>query len=606
MSAPAAVAGLGEPVVAERQQRVGLVFAALLLVALLASLDQTIVSTALPTIVGDLGGVEHLSWVVTAYLLASTVVTPLYGKFGDLYGRKRVLQVAIVIFLVGSALCGLAWNMTSLIAFRALQGLGGGGLMVTTTAAIGDIVAPRDRGRYQGYFGAVFGVSTVIGPLLGGWFVDNLSWEWIFYINLPIGIVALAVIGFALQSRETHEHRSIDYLGAALLAGGLSAIVLFTSLGGTTYDWGSIQSIGFAVLGVVAARALRGRREPSRGADPAAVAVPESRLRGHQRDRLHHRPRAVRRGYLSAAVHADRAGAHRDRVGPAPDADDGRRPGDVDRERVPDLEDRPLQAVPDHRHRAGRARDVPAVAAGRLDVAVAGGRLPGRARARAGDGHAGARSRRAERRPVRDARRRDVGLDVVPPDRRRGRRFDLRSDLREPLGNRARRSDAARRPRPGGGQPGTGARAAGRRPAAVHRRVHGSDHADLRRRRRLCGPGLPPHLAAARGAAARDRHRGGDRRELRSPERGPVRPRAGTDRQLARHRPDAGRDLSTDRRRIPRRADNGRSVAARASGDARQPAARRDQGRDARGGRRAHGRARPPRLPRHRLHGRSA
>src|SRR3954467_2043405 len=161
----------------ENAQRVRLIFSALMLVILLASLDQTIVSTALPTIVGDLGGIQHLSWVVTAYLLASTVTGPLYGKFGDLYGRKGTLQVAIVIFLVGSALCGIAQNMPELIAFRALQGLGGGGLMVTTVATIGDLVPPRDRGRYQGLFGGVFGVSTVVGPLIGGFFVDHLSWR---------------------------------------------------------------------------------------------------------------------------------------------------------------------------------------------------------------------------------------------------------------------------------------------------------------------------------------------------------------------------------------------------------------------------------------------
>ena len=228
-----------------------LIFGALLLVLLLASLDQTIVSTALPTIVGDLGGISKLSWVVTAYLLASTVVGPVYGKLGDLYGRKVVLQSAIVIFLVGSALCGLSQNMTELIAFRAIQGLGGGGLFVVTIAVIGDIIPPRDRGRYQGFFGAVFGVSTVIGPLLGGFFVDNLSWRWIFYVNIPIGLIALAVIAAAFQTRTDQVKHTIDYLGAALLAGGLSAIVLYTSLGGTTYAWDSPPMIALIVGGVV-------------------------------------------------------------------------------------------------------------------------------------------------------------------------------------------------------------------------------------------------------------------------------------------------------------------------------------------------------------------
>jgi EmrB/QacA subfamily drug resistance transporter len=229
---------------------VRLIFGALLLVLLLASLDQTIVSTALPTIVGDLGGLSHLSWVVTAYLLASTVSGPLYGKLGDLYGRKIVLQVAIVLFLIGSALCGQSQSMTELIAFRALQGLGGGGLLVTAMAAIGDIIPPRDRGRYQGFFGAVFGVATVIGPLLGGFFVDNLTWRWIFYVNLPLGLIALAVIAAAFKPRSDHVQHRIDYLGAAVLTAGLSAIVLFTSLGGTSYSWGSPFMIALITIGV--------------------------------------------------------------------------------------------------------------------------------------------------------------------------------------------------------------------------------------------------------------------------------------------------------------------------------------------------------------------
>ncbi|MGW7258462.1 DHA2 family efflux MFS transporter permease subunit [Streptomyces sp. NPDC054834] len=229
---------------------------ALLLGLLLAALDQTIVSTALPTIVSDLGGLEHLSWVVTAYLLASTAATPLWGKLGDQYGRKKLFQTAIVIFLIGSALCGMAQNMPELIGFRALQGLGGGGLIVLSMAIVGDIVPPRERGRYQGLFGAVFGATSVLGPLLGGLFTEHLSWRWVFYVNLPVGVVALAVIATVLRIPRRAAHHVIDYLGTFLIAAVATCLVLVASLGGTTWGWGSAQTVGLAVLGVVLAVAF--------------------------------------------------------------------------------------------------------------------------------------------------------------------------------------------------------------------------------------------------------------------------------------------------------------------------------------------------------------
>jgi EmrB/QacA subfamily drug resistance transporter len=224
---------------------------ALLLGMLLAALDQTIVSTALPTIVSDLGGLEHLSWVVTAYMLAATAATPLWGKLGDQYGRKRLFQIAIMIFLVGSALCGLAQDMPQLIAFRAVQGLGGGGLMVLSMAIVGDLVPPRERGRYQGLFGAVFGATSVLGPLLGGLFTEHLSWRWVFYVNLPVGVVALAVIATVLRLPPKSTRHTIDYLGTFLIASVATCLVLVASLGGTTWAWDSPQIIGLAVLGVL-------------------------------------------------------------------------------------------------------------------------------------------------------------------------------------------------------------------------------------------------------------------------------------------------------------------------------------------------------------------
>ena len=251
------------------------IYVALMLAILLAALDQTIVSTALPTIVGDLGGLSQLSWVVTAYILASTVGHPAVGQarrpvrpqgavpgsHRDLPGRVRALRPVP--------------GHQQLIAFRALQGLGGGGLMVLAQAIVGDVVPPRERGRYQGAFGAVFGVASVAGPLLGGFFVDNLGWRWVFYINLPIGVIALAVIAVALPATSTRSHHTIDYLGTVLLGSAATCVVLLTSWGGTTYPWGSGVIIG---LGSAPSRwrglVVVGAARPRAGA--AAAAVPES------------------------------------------------------------------------------------------------------------------------------------------------------------------------------------------------------------------------------------------------------------------------------------------------------------------------------------------
>ena len=238
------------PAVALDRRRVFLVIGALLLGMLLAALDQTVVSTALPTIVGDLGGASHIAWIVTAYLLLATVSTPLWGKLGDLYGRKTFFQASIVIFLVGSILSGLSQSLEMLIVFRALQGLGAGGLMVGAQAIIGDVVSPRERGKYQGLFGAVFAVATVVGPLLGGFLTQDASWRWVFYINLPIGIVALAVTATVLPAHLRGVHHVVDYAGTVLLTLAATALVLVASLGGTTYAWGSAPIVVLAVAGV--------------------------------------------------------------------------------------------------------------------------------------------------------------------------------------------------------------------------------------------------------------------------------------------------------------------------------------------------------------------
>lgn len=232
-------------------RRVLAIIGALMLGMLLAALDQTIVSTALPTIVADLKGGSHITWVVTAYMLAATVSTPLWGKLGDQYGRKMFFQASILLFLVGSVLSGLSTSLFMLVACRALQGLGGGGLMVGAQAIVGDVVSPRDRGRYQGLFGAVFGLASVVGPLLGGVFVDNLSWRWIFYVNIPVGAVALAVVASQVPGHLSRVPHYIDYLGIILLSLGAAALVLLTSLGGTSYKWGSWPIIVMGAAGVV-------------------------------------------------------------------------------------------------------------------------------------------------------------------------------------------------------------------------------------------------------------------------------------------------------------------------------------------------------------------
>jgi len=263
MSAPATTSATpGEAGFSHRQILV--IMSGLMLGMFLAALDQTIVSTALPTIVGDFHGADLLSWVITAYLLASTASTPLWGKAGDLYGRKRVFQLAIVVFLVASALCGVSQNLYELIAFRGLQGIGGGGLISLVFAIVGDVIPPRERGRYQGYFGAVFGVSSVVGPLAGGFAVDSLSWRYIFYINLPLGVAALIVTNRVLKLPKRTRHVLIDWWGALLLVAGVSCILLATQSGGTDYPWGSWQVIGLFTLGAVglAGFALREKLAP--------------------------------------------------------------------------------------------------------------------------------------------------------------------------------------------------------------------------------------------------------------------------------------------------------------------------------------------------------
>jgi EmrB/QacA subfamily drug resistance transporter len=231
--------------------RILAIYAGLMLTLLLAALDQTIVATALPRIVSDLGGITQYSWVFTAYMLTSTVTVPLYGKLGDVYGRKNLFLFAIVVFLLGSALCGLATDMTQLVVFRAVQGIGAGGLFPLSLAVIGNIVPPRDRGRWQGLIGAVFAASSIIGPAVGGFIVDNASWRWIFLVNLPVGGLALVVVAITMPRRAPHTEHAIDWLGAGVLAGGTAALLMGLVWGGKSYPWTSGHVVGAFALAAV-------------------------------------------------------------------------------------------------------------------------------------------------------------------------------------------------------------------------------------------------------------------------------------------------------------------------------------------------------------------
>jgi EmrB/QacA subfamily drug resistance transporter len=246
------------------RRRFWTIFGAVLVCMLLASLDQTIVGTALPSIAAQLGGMAQLTWVVTAYLLAVTATTPLWGKFGDLYGHRVVMSVAICVFLLGSALCGVAWDMPSLIAFRALQGIGAGGLIVLAMAVVATIVSPRERGKYQGYIQAVFTLSSVSGPLVGGLFVDYASWRWVFYVNLPLGVLAVFIIASMLPRSERHTEHRLDWLGATLLVTAICSLLLITEWGGREFAWESVEIAGLAVVCVAALGGflLQERRHP--------------------------------------------------------------------------------------------------------------------------------------------------------------------------------------------------------------------------------------------------------------------------------------------------------------------------------------------------------
>ena len=441
------------------QRRIWIIFAALIAGMLLSSLDQTIVSTAMPTIVGQLGGVEHQVWLTTAYLLATTIVMPVYGKFGDVLGRRSLFLVAIALFTIASVGCAFAGDFTQLVVWRAVQGLGGGGLMILSQAIIADIVPASERGKYLGPLGAIFGLSAVGGPLLGGFFVDHLTWQWAFYINIPVGIAAFAIAWFTLKLPNKKATAPIDILGVLLLSAFTTCLIFFTDFGGDgDHGWDAVETWVFGVGMVLAAILFVHRRGAREGPDHPAVAVQEPDLRQRDPHRPDARPRHVLGDRLRAHLPADVVRHLGRRIRPADAADDGRPHRHLDRLGHPDDPDRQVQAVPDPRHAHHGRRDGRLHDAHRRHPDLADLRLPVRLRCRPRPDHAGRRAGRAERGARVAGRYRDEHEQLLPRggcDARRGRvRHDLHhAPHRQPhrgvhLGRASRRATPATRPRP--------------------------------------------------------------------------------------------------------------------------------------------------------------
>ena len=413
-------------------RQVLVIFSGLMLGMLLAALDQTVLATALPTIVGELGGIDHLSWVISAYLLASTTSVPIYGKLGDLYGRKRLFQFGIALFLVGSVLAGASQSMTQIILCRFVQGLGAGGLMVTSQAIIGDILSPRDRGRYIGYLAIVFAFSSVAGPLIGGLFTDHIGWRWVFYVNLPIGLFALFVTSRVLHLPKRRVEHDIDYLGALLLTGAISSILLATTWGGHQYAWDSPT-----IVGLFAARhhppglaAVSG--DARVGADLAIAAVSQPDLQRIERPGNLPRHGHVRCPGLRPALSPGGERRFGNRVRSEDYAHDGGNDNDGRLLRPDDQQPRPLSPVSDHGHGDHLNRPRPSINNG-------SGYKPGACRrvyARVWSGHgiryAGHHNRGPELcRPPRHGYGNGRG-QLLPVDGRGARRRDVRLRSQQP------------------------------------------------------------------------------------------------------------------------------------------------------------------------------